>query len=50
MINKELFQMVSNSPSFFGLELNLLDLYKLIAEFKPKAVVSGKRNSGIQER
>jgi len=39
LIKKGLLKIVSTRPSFFGLEMHLLDLYKLIAEFKPKAVV-----------
>jgi circadian clock protein KaiC len=34
-----LLKIVSTRPSFFGLEMHLLDLYKVIADFKPKAVV-----------
>jgi len=32
-------KMVSTRPSFFGLEMHLLDLYKLLAEFQPRSVV-----------
>jgi len=39
MIKKGLLKMVSTRPSFFGLEMHLLDLYKLLAEFQPNAVV-----------
>ena len=39
LIKKGLFKIVSIRPSFFGLEMHLLDLYKIIADFKPKAVV-----------
>ena len=39
MIKKGLLKIVSTRPSFFGLEVHLLDLYKLIAEFKPNTVV-----------
>ena len=39
MVKKGLLKMVSTRPSFFGLEMHLLDLYKLIAEFQPRAVV-----------
>jgi circadian clock protein KaiC len=39
LIKKGLLKIVSTRPSFFGLEMHLLDLYKLIAKFKPKAVV-----------
>ena len=38
-IRKRLLKIVSTRPSFFGLEMHLLDLYKTIAIFKPKAVV-----------
>ena len=37
--DKGLLKIVSTRPSFFGLETHLLDLYKLLAEFKPKSVV-----------
>ena len=30
---------MSTRPSFFGLEMHLLDLYKTIAEFRPTSVV-----------
>ena len=36
---KGLLKIVSTRPAFFGLETHLLDLYKLLADFKPKAVV-----------
>jgi len=39
LIKKGLLKIVSTRPSFFGLETHLLDLYKLIANFKPSAVV-----------
>ena len=39
LIKKGLLKMVSTRPSFFGLEMHLLDLYKLLAEFQPRAVV-----------
>ena len=39
LVNKGLLKVVSTRPSFFGLETHLLDLYKILAEFKPKAVV-----------
>ncbi len=38
-IKKGLLKLVSTRPSFFGLEMHLLDLYKAIEEFKPEAVV-----------
>lgn len=37
--HKGLLKIVSTRPAFFGLETHLLDLYKLLAEFKPKSVV-----------
>ena len=49
MIKKGLLKIVSTRPSFFGLEMHLLDLYKLIAEFKPKAVVIDPLTSLIGE-
>ncbi len=39
LVEKGLLKIVSTRPSFFGLEMHLLDLYKLIADFKPTAVV-----------
>ena len=39
LIKKGLLKIVSTRPSFFGLEMHLLEVYKTIAEFKPKAVV-----------
>jgi len=38
-IKKGLLKIVSTRPSFFGLEMHLLDLYKTIEAFAPKAVV-----------
>ncbi len=38
-IKKGLLKIVSTRPSFFGLEMHLLDLYKTIDDYKPKAVV-----------
>ena len=49
MIKKGLLKIVSTRPSFFGLEMHLLDLYRLIAEFKPKAVVIDPLTSLIGE-
>ena len=49
MIKKGLLKIVSTRPSFFGLEMHLLDLYKLIAEFKPKVVVIDPLTSLIGE-
>ncbi|MBC7837273.1 MAG: circadian clock protein KaiC [Nitrospiraceae bacterium] len=48
-IKKGLLKVVSTRPSFFGLEMHLLDLYKLIEEFKPKAVVIDPLTSLIGE-
>jgi circadian clock protein KaiC len=48
-IKKGLLKMVSTRPSFFGLEMHLLDLYKLIDSFKPKAVVIDPLTSLIGE-
>ncbi len=48
-IKKGLLKIVSTRPSFFGLEMHLLDLYKLVAEFKPKAVVIDPLTSLIGE-
>jgi len=39
LVKKGLLKMVSTRPSFFGLEMHLLDLYKLLAEFEPRSVV-----------
>ncbi len=39
LIESGLLSIVSTRPSFFGLEMHLLDLYKMLAEFKPQAVV-----------
>ena len=36
---KGLLKIVSTRPAFFGLEMHLLDLYKILADFKPTAVV-----------
>lgn len=38
-LKKGLLKIVSTRPSFVGLERHLLDLYKLLAEFKPYAVI-----------
>ena len=48
-IKKGLLKIVSTRPSFFGLEMHLLDLYRLLAEFKPKAVVIDPLTSLIGE-
>ncbi|MBC7983549.1 MAG: circadian clock protein KaiC [Candidatus Obscuribacterales bacterium] len=39
LVKEGTLKIVSTRPSFFGLEMHLLDLYKMIAEFKPKSVV-----------
>jgi circadian clock protein KaiC len=39
LVNKGLLKIVSTRPAFFGLEKHLLDLYKLLADFQPTAVV-----------
>ncbi len=49
LIKKGLLKIVSTRPSFFGLEMHLLDLYKVIAEFKPKSVVIDPLTSLIGE-
>ena len=49
LIKKGLLKIVSTRPSFFGLEMHLLDLYKLIADFKPKSVVIDPLTSLIGE-
>ena len=36
---KGMLKIVSTRPAFFGLEMHLLDLYKLLADFKPISVV-----------
>ena len=49
LIKKGLLKIVSTRPSFFGLEMHLLDLYKTIEEFKPQAVVIDPLTSLISE-
>jgi len=49
LIRKGLLRIVSTRPSFFGLEMHLLDLYKVIADFKPKSVVIDPLTSLIAE-
>ena len=39
LVTKGLLKIVSTRPSFFGLEMHLLEVYKIIADFKPQAVV-----------
>ena len=48
-ISKGLLRIVSTRPSFFGLEMHLLDLYKTIEDFKPTAVVIDPLTSLIGE-
>ena len=48
-LKKGLLKMVSTRPSFFGLEMHLLDLYKIIEEFKPQSVVLDPLTSLIGE-
>ena len=48
-IKKGLLKIVSTRPSFFGLEMHLLDLYRLVEDFKPKAVVIDPLTSLIGE-
>ena len=38
-VKKGLLKIVSTRPAFFGLEMHLLDLYKMLADFEPTAVV-----------
>ncbi len=37
--NTEQLKIVSTRPAFFGLEMHLLDLYRILAEFNPTSVV-----------
>ncbi len=39
LVESGMLLIVSTRPSFFGLEMHLLDLYKMLADFKPQAVV-----------
>ncbi len=48
-VKKGLLKMESTRPSFFGLEMHLLDLYKTIGEFKPQSVVIDPLTSLIAE-
>ena len=48
-VKKGLLKIVSIRPSFFGLEMHLLDLYKLVDSFKPKSVVIDPLTSLIGE-
>ena len=49
LVKKGLLRIVSTRPSFFGLEMHLLDLYKTIEDFKPQAVVIDPLTSLIAE-
>ena len=49
LVKKGLLKIVSTRPSFFGLEMHLLDLYKTIEEFKPQTVVIDPLTSLIAE-
>ena len=49
LVKKGLLKIVSTRPSFFGLEMHLLDLYKIIADFKPVAVIIDPLTSLIGE-
>jgi circadian clock protein KaiC len=48
-VKNGLLKIVSVRPSFFGLEMHLLDLYKLVDSFKPKSVVVDPLTSLIGE-
>ncbi len=48
-VKKGLLLIVATRPSFFGLEMHLLDLYKFISDFKPQAVVIDPLTSLIGE-
>lgn len=48
-VKKGLLKIVATRPSFFGLEMHLLDLYKTIGAFKPTAVVIDPLTSLIGE-
>ena len=48
-VKKGLLRIVSTRPSFFGLEMHLLDLYKTIADFEPTSVVIDPLTSLIGE-
>ncbi len=49
LVKKGLLKIVSTRPSFFGLEMHLLDLYKTIADFEPTSVVIDPLTSLIGE-
>ena len=48
-LKKELLKIVAIRPSFSGLEMHLLDLYKLVDSFKPSSVVIDPLTSLIGE-
>jgi circadian clock protein KaiC len=48
-VKKGLLRIVSTRPSFFGLEMHLLDLYKAIKDFEPQSVVIDPLTSLIAE-
>jgi circadian clock protein KaiC len=48
-VKKGLLKIVSVRPSFFGLEMHLLDLYKIVDSFKPKSVIIDPLTSLIGE-
>jgi circadian clock protein KaiC len=48
-VKKGLLMIVATRPSFFGLEMHLLDLYKSISDFKPQAVIIDPLTSLIGE-
>jgi circadian clock protein KaiC len=48
-VKKGLLMIIATRPSFFGLEMHLLDLYKFISDFKPQAVVIDPLTSLIGE-
>ena len=48
-VKKGFLKIVSTRPSFFGLEMHLLDLYKTIEDFKPLSVVIDPLTSLIAE-
>lgn len=49
LVRSGLLLIVSTRPSFFGLEMHLLDLYKMLAEFKPQAVIIDPLSSLIDQ-
>lgn len=49
LLAKGLLKLVATRPSFTGLEMHLLELYKLISEFKPDSVVIDPLTSLVGE-